>query len=65
MAQSSGQFVTIGDQTITSGSGVPTGTQAAKGSLYIRTDSGASTNATRLYVNSTGLTAWVAITTAS
>jgi hypothetical protein len=31
--------------------------------LYLRTDG--STTATRLYINSTGATAWVAITTAS
>ena len=44
------------------GSGAPTIT-AAKGSLYLRSD-GSSTS-TRLYVNSDGATAWVAITTAS
>jgi hypothetical protein len=44
------------------GSGAPTAS-GAKGSLYIRTDG--STTATRLYINSTGATAWVAITTAS
>jgi hypothetical protein len=33
--------------------------------LFVRTDTGASTTATRLYINSTGATAWVAITTAS
>lgn len=44
------------------GSGAPSIT-AAQGSLYIRTD-GSSTS-TRLYVNSTGSTTWVAVTTAS
>lgn len=38
---------------------------ATKGSLYIRIDSGASTTATRLYINTTGATAWAAVTTAS
>lgn len=54
----------IGGISINTGSGAPTLT-ATKGSLYIRTDSGASTSATRLYVNSTGSTVWVAVTTAS
>lgn len=47
---------------LSAGSGAPT-LSAVKGSLYIRTDG--STTATRLYINSTGATAWVAITTAS
>jgi len=54
----------IGGISINTGSDVPT-LSASKGSLYIRTDSGGSTSATRLYVNSTGSTVWVAITTAS
>lgn len=44
------------------GSGAPT-IQAGWGSLYIRTDG--STTSTRLYVNSSGTAAWVAVTTAS
>lgn len=44
------------------GSGAPT-VSAAQGSLYLRSD-GSSTS-TRLYVNSTGSTTWVAVTTAS
>lgn len=44
------------------GSGAPTIT-AGKGSLYLNT-TGSSTS-TRLYVNSTGGTTWVAVTTAS
>ena len=44
------------------GSGAPT-ISATQGSLYLRTD-GSSTS-TRLYVNSTGSTTWVAVTTAS
>ena len=44
------------------GSGAPT-IAAAKGSLYLASD-GSSTS-TRLYVNSSGSTTWVAVTTAS
>jgi hypothetical protein len=44
------------------GSGAPT-LSAAQGSLYLRSD-GSSTS-TRLYVNSSGSTTWVAVTTAS
>ena len=44
------------------GSGAPT-VSAAKGSIYLRTD-GSTTN-DRIYVNSSGSTTWVAITTAS
>lgn len=44
------------------GSGAPT-LSAAQGSLYIRTDG--SSSSTRVYVNSTGSTTWVAITTGS
>lgn len=44
------------------GSGVPT-LSAAKGSLYLCTD-GSSTS-TRMFVNSSGSTTWVAVTTAS
>lgn len=61
MPQTSGQFVTIGGQTITSGSGAPAGTTAPQGSIYLRTD-GSSTS-TRLYVNTTGSTVWTAVTT--
>lgn len=52
----------IGGVSINTGTGVPT-LSATKGSIYIRADG--STTATRLYINSTGATAWVAITTAS
>ena len=52
----------IGGRSINTGSGAPT-LSATVGSLYLRTDG--STTATRLYINSTGATAWVAITTAS
>lgn len=52
----------IGGVSFNTGTGAPT-LSAAKGSLYIRLDG--STTATRLYVNSTGATAWVAVTTAS
>lgn len=44
------------------GSGAPT-FSAAQGSLYMRTDG--SSSSTRLYVNSTGSTTWVNITSAS
>lgn len=44
------------------GSGAPT-LAAAKGSLYLRSDG--SSSSTRMYVNSDGSTAWVAVTTAS
>jgi hypothetical protein len=50
------------DFVVAVGSGVPT-LSATKGSLYIRTDG--STSATRMYINSTGATTWVACTTAS
>ena len=52
----------IGGISINTGTGAPT-LSATQGSLFIRTDG--STTATRLYINSTGATAWVAITTAS
>lgn len=55
----------IGGISILTGTAAPTGTQAAKGSLFIRLDTGASTTATRLYINTTGSTLWSAITTAS
>ena len=54
----------IGGISINTGSDAPT-LSAAKGSLYIRLDTGASTTATRLYINTTGATAWAAVTTAS
>ena len=44
------------------GSGAPS-VSAAQGSIYLRTDG--SSSSTRLYVNSTGSTTWVAVTTAS
>jgi hypothetical protein len=44
------------------GSGAPT-VSAASGSLYIRTDG--SSSSTRLYINSSGSTTWVNVTTAS
>lgn len=44
------------------GSGAPT-FSAAQGSLYLRTDG--SSSSTRAYMNSTGSTTWVAVTTAS
>lgn len=44
------------------GSGAPT-FSAAQGSLYLRTDG--SSSSTRAYINSTGSTTWVAVTTAS
>lgn len=47
---------------IFTGSGAPT-LSAAQGSIYLRSDG--SSSSTRLYVNSTGSTTWVAITTAS
>jgi hypothetical protein len=56
--------ITVGGALISTGTAAPT-FSAAKGSLFVRTDTGASTTATRLYINSTGATAWVAITTAS
>lgn len=56
--------ITVGGALISTGSGAPSFT-AAKGSLYVRTDTGASTTATRLYVNTTGSTVWTSITTAA
>lgn len=44
------------------GAGAPT-ISAAKGSLYLASDG--SSSSTRLYINSSGSTTWVAITTAS
>lgn len=56
----------IGGISINTGSGNPSNVlTATKGSLFIRTDSGASTSATRLYVNTTGSSIWVSITSAS
>ena len=56
--------ITVGGALITTGSGAPS-FQSAKGSLYVRTDTGASTAATRLYINTTGSTVWTSITTAA
>ena len=56
--------ITVAGRLITSGSGAPS-FGASKGSLYVRTDTGASTAATRLYVNTTGGTVWTSITTAA
>lgn len=44
------------------GSGAPS-FSAQKGSLFIRSDG--SSSSTRIYINSTGSTTWVAVTTAS
>jgi hypothetical protein len=64
MAQASGQFVTLGTATVTSGEGVPAGTDA-KGSLYLNT-TGSSTS-TRAYIQtvSGSTTGWTAVTTAA
>jgi hypothetical protein len=56
--------ITVGGALISTGSGAPS-FAAAKGSLFVRTDTGASTTATRLYVNTTGSTVWTNITTAA
>lgn len=56
--------ITVGGALISTGSGAPT-FASAKGSLYVRTDTGASTTATRLYVNTTGSTIWTNVTTAA
>jgi hypothetical protein len=56
--------ITVGGALFKTGSGAPT-FAAAKGSLFVRTDTGASTTATRLYVNTTGSTVWTNITTAA
>lgn len=56
--------ITVGTILISSGDSAPT-FSAAKGSIYVRTDTGASTAATRLYVNTTGATAWTSVTTAA
>jgi hypothetical protein len=44
------------------GSGAPS-FSAPKGALYVRSDG--SSASTRIYVNSTGSTTWVSVTTAS
>lgn len=57
---------TIGSIQIFSGSGSPHNVVTApKGSLFLRTDTGASTTATRAYVNITGSSTWTNITTAA
>ena len=56
----------IGGISINTGTGAPSNVlTATKGSLFIRLDTGASTTATRLYINTTGSSIWAAITTAS
>jgi hypothetical protein len=56
------EFSSTADFGIFFGSGAPT-ISAAQGSLYLRSD-GTTTN-NRMYVNTDGLTAWTAVTTAS
>lgn len=57
-------FVFSNNVAIVSGTGSPAGAVAApQGSLYLRTD-GSSTS-TRAYINTDGVTAWTAITTAT
>lgn len=60
MPQTSGLKVQIGKAEIVAGDGAPTNVQATRGTLYIRTD--ATTTATRLYINTTGATAWATFT---
>lgn len=56
--------ISIGGAIVMVGGASPhNSVQAPKGSLFIRNDTGASTVATRLYVNMTGSTTWTAITT--
>jgi hypothetical protein len=56
----------IGGISINTGSVDPSNAlTASKGSLYIRLDTGASTTATRLYINTTGSSIWTALTTAA
>lgn len=59
-ATNTGLFLGVSAIGIYFGSGAPT-VSAAQGSLYIRTDGGAST---RLYSNNNGTTGWSAITSA-
>lgn len=56
------KFSSVSNLGVFFGSGAPT-LAAAQGSLYVRTDG--SSSSTRIYVNSTGSTTWVAVTTAS
>lgn len=57
---------TIGGVQILTGSGTPHNVVTApKGSLFLRTDTGASTTATRAYVNINGSSTWTNITTAA
>jgi hypothetical protein len=54
----------IGAIQIFSGSGTPHNVLTApKGSLFLRTDTGASTTVTRAYINLTGSSTWTSITT--
>jgi hypothetical protein len=56
----------IGAIQIFSGSGSPHNVLTApKGSLFIRIDTGASTTATRAYLNINGSSTWTNITTAA
>lgn len=63
-ATSPGQVSALGFPTtlptISAGSGAP-GFTAAQGSVFIRTDSGSVS--TRMYVNTTGVSTWTAVTT--
>ena len=57
---------TIGGIQILTGSGTPHNVVTApKGSLFLRTDTGGSTTATRAYINMTGSSTWTNITTAA
>lgn len=51
-----------GGPTIVTGAGAPGALVAARGSMYMRTDAGATS--TSLYINTDGAATWVAVTTA-
>lgn len=56
----------IGGIKILTGSATPhNSVTAPKGSLFIRLDTGASTTATRIYINLTGSSTWTNLTSAS